>query len=148
MCRMSRNISLAMMVLIAVGGCPFQGLVYEEDMVGGYAVWATDVIEQAAVVLKVSDHGSVTVVPPMVCAYGWNDDFIIAKRRPTKYGETAAIDANGTSWYIVQVPIQKTHGPLNEDEFAKLRATLQVPSTLSFTRTLPPRGASQGQPSN
>lgn len=126
-------ISPCCMVLLAVaGGCPFQGLVYEDDMVGGYAVWATDVIEDAAIVLK-DKHASrgVTVVPAMVSEYGWNNEFIIAKQRPVSHRQAAP----SVYWYIIQVRGGQIHGPLSEGEFHKIRAELNMPSELSFTRT-------------
>ena len=63
------------------------GLAYEEDLVNGYAVWAADTIQDAAIVLKdKGGPGGIVVVPHTVFAYGWNDDFIIAKRHPEKKG--------------------------------------------------------------
>jgi hypothetical protein len=118
-------------VAIFVGGCPFQGLVYEEDLVNGYAVWAADVMEQAAVVHKEKgSSGAIGVVPRTVFAYGWNDDFIIAKRHPEK--KDGKVNTSLTYWYIVEVASGKVHGPLSEDEFNKVRTELKVPAELSF----------------
>jgi hypothetical protein len=118
-------------VVIFIGGCPFMGLIYEEDLVNGYAVWATDTIEDAAIVHKdKGGSGSTVVVHPMVFAYGWNDDFIIAKRHPEK--KDRKVDTSLTYWYIVEVTSGDVHGPLSEDEFSKLRTELKVPHELSF----------------
>jgi hypothetical protein len=118
-------------VMIFVGGCPFQGLVYEEDLANGYAVWAADTMQDAAIVLKdKGGSGATGVVPLTVFAYGWNDDFIIAKRHPEKKGRK--VDASITYWYIVEVASGNVHGPLNEDEFDKLRIKLEVPPELLF----------------
>jgi hypothetical protein len=118
-------------VAILVGGCPFQGLVYEEDLVGGYAVWAADVMEDASIVLKdKKGSGALDVVPRTVFAYGWNDEFIIAKQHPEKKGRK--MDKSITYWYIVEVASGTVHGPLSEDEFNKLRTELKVPPELSF----------------
>ena len=120
-------------LLIAAAGCPFQGSVYEDELVAGYVIWASDVIEEAAIYLKDRNgRGGVQVVPAMVFAYGWNDEFILAKRRPAEYGK---IIGSTTQWYIVVVRSRQTHGPLSEDEFQTLRAELQVPSELSFPKT-------------
>jgi len=119
------------MLLTMAGGCPFQGLVYDDDLVGGYAVWATDVLEEASIVLKRADgRGGVSVVPAMVFAYGYNDQFIIAKRRPAEYGR---IKDTTIQWYIIGVQSKRVHGPLTEDEFQRLRNALRVPGNLSFT---------------
>jgi hypothetical protein len=121
-------------VAILVVGCPFMGMVYEEDLVNGYAVWATDVMEQAEIVKKDKEISSTTiytlVVPATVFAYGWNDDFILAKRHPRK--KDKKVDTNLTYWYIVEVASGNVHGPLSEDEFNKLRTKLKVPAEISF----------------
>ena len=121
-------------VAILVVGCPFMGKVYEEDLVNGYAVWDTDVMEQAKIVKKDKEISSTTiytlVVPATVFAYGWNDDFIIAKQHPRK--KDRKVDTNLTYWYIVEVASGNVHGPLSEDEFNKLRTILKVPAEISF----------------
>ena len=107
------------------------GRVYEEDLVNGYAVWAADVMEQAKIVKKHKENSSATlVVPATVFAYGWNDDFIIAKQHPRK--KDRKVDTNLTYWYIVEVASGNVHGPLSEDEFNKLRTKLKVPAEISF----------------
>ena len=123
-------------VAIFVAGCPFMGLAYEEDLVNGYAVWATDTIEQAAVVKKdKKGSGGVAVVPAMVFAYGWNDDFILSKQHPLNERDIK-VDTSITNWYIVEVVSGKVHGPLSEGEFNKLRAELKVPAELSFKKII------------
>jgi len=122
-------------LLLLASGCPFMGLEYEEDLVGDYAVWATDTIEDTAVVRKDKNgSGATGVIPAMVFAYGWNDSFIIAKQHPTK--DHWSVDTGTTNWYIIQVKMGKVHGPLTESEFNQRRTELQVPSELQFTRTI------------
>jgi hypothetical protein len=123
--------------LIYTGGCPFMGLEYEDDLAGDYAVWATDTIEDTAIVRRVKDtSGALVVVPCMVFAYGWNDDFIIAKQHPRYPNERYKINRGTTHWYIVEVKTGRVHGPLTADEFAKSRTELSAPSSLSFTKTI------------
>ena len=111
------------------------GLAYEEDLVNGYAVWATDTIEQAAVVKKdKKGSGGVAVVPAMVFAYSWNDDFILSKQHPVK--DFTKVDTSITNWYIVEVVSGKVHGPLSEGEFNKLKTQLKVPAELSFKKII------------
>ena len=120
-------------VAILVGGCPFtfMGRAYEEDLVNGYTVWATDVMEQAEIVKKHKENTSVTVVvPATVFAYGWNDDFIIAKRHPPK--KDGKVDTSVIYWYIIEVASGNVHGPLSEGEFNSLGTELKVPAELSF----------------
>ena len=117
-------------VVMLVGGCPFMGLVYEEDLVSGYAVWATDTVEDAAIVRKdKGGSGAAVVVPAMVTAYGWNDDFIIAKQHPEK---DRKVNKSITYWYIVEVASSNVHGPLSEDDFNELRTKLKVSAEISF----------------
>ena len=106
------------------------GRAYEEDLSNGYAVWAADIIEDAMIVHKdKGDSYSTRVVQPTVFAYGWNDDFIIAKQHPRK---DRKVDTSLTYWYIVEVASGNVHDPLNKDEFNKLRTELKVPPELSF----------------
>jgi hypothetical protein len=134
-------IAVVVVLLGLIGGCSFQYPVYWDDLVAGYSVCAADVKEQAAILLRDRDgRGGIQVVPAMVFAYGWNDDFIIAKRLPADYGE---IKSSTTQWYIVQVQNRKVHGPLSEVEFQRLRAELGVPTELSFTKEIA-KGRTEG----
>jgi len=136
---MKENINFLLSVFavaIFVAGCPRFGHFYEEDLGNGYAVWATDVMEEAAVFKKNKrgPSGGVEVVPSVVFAYGWNDDFILAKQHPVK--DFTKVDASITNWYIVEVASGNVHGPLDEGEFNKLKAELKVPAGLSFKKTI------------
>ena len=119
-------------VAIFVGGCPFLGPVYKEDLGNGYVVCALDVMENAHIIIKDKERpsGGSWVVPRTVFAYGWNKDFILAKRHPEKKDRT--VDTSVTYWYIVEVASGKVHGPLSEGEFNSLRTKLKVPAELSF----------------
>jgi len=108
----------------------FEGLAYEDDLVGGYTVKAADAKNDAAMCRESE------VIPPMVYAYGWNDDFIIAKRHPTLGGRT--IDLYTTLWSLLEVHDAKVHGPLTEQQFTELWHQLGVPGELTFTKTIQP----------
>jgi len=110
----------------------FEGLAYEDDLVGGYVVQAADTRNDAAIYRM--DTGE--VIPHMVTAYGWNDDFIIAKQNPTLDGRT--IDLYASHWYLIEVHNAKVHGPLTEQQFTQLRRELGMPAELTFTRTIRP----------
>lgn len=119
----------ALLFSLACGGI---GLAYEYDLTGDYAVWAPDLLEQAAVVQKLPESSSGTVViPAMVVAYGWNDDFIIAQRHPDG-------DASVTEWYILIVAERAVHGPFDAAAFAQARQDLGVPAALDFSQTIAP----------
>ena len=119
-------------VAIVMGGCCFFHFpAYKADLVNGYAVWAVDVMKDASVVHKhKSGSSATTVVPHTVFAYGWNDDFILAKRHPEK--KDRKVDISVTYWYIIEVTSGDVHGPLNQDEFRKLRTKLKVSEEISF----------------
>ncbi len=108
----------------------FEGLAYEDNLVGGYTVKAGDAKNYAAM------YRESEVIPRMVYAYGWNDDFIIAKRYTTLDGRT--IDLYTTLWYLIEVHNAKVHGPLTEQQFTGLRGELGVPEELTFTKTIQP----------
>ncbi|MBC8472061.1 MAG: DUF3997 domain-containing protein [Planctomycetes bacterium] len=106
---------------------------YLEDLDNGYVVVASDIMQDARIIRKDPIRPSSVgrrVVPPTVFAYGWNDDFILAKRHPRK--EYRKVDTSVTYWYIIEVTSGDVHGPLNEDEFRKLRTELKVPEEISF----------------
>lgn len=105
---------------------------YEDKLVSGYAVVAGDTINDA--VICRTEGGE--FVPPMVCAYGWNDDFIIAGQHGTLDGRT--IDLYTPHWYLIEVHNAKVHGPLTKQQFAELRRELKVPEELTFTKTIQP----------
>jgi len=119
-------------LLLTTLACGGIGLAYEYDLTGDYAVWAPDLLAQAAVVQKIPETSSGTVViPPMVVAYGWNDDFIIAQRHPD-------LDSSVTEWYILVIAERAVHGPLTAAEFTQLRQDLGVPAALDFSQTITP----------
>ena len=124
----------------SLGGCIGGiGFAYEDDLVGDYAVWALDLTTQAAVVRKRKKSSSASVIiKKMVFAYGWNNEFIIAKQHPQKRDNHWEIDSSVTNWFILQVHSGTVHGPMNEDEFNETRIHLGVPPELSFTKIIDP----------
>ncbi len=106
----------------------FEGLAYEDDLVGDYKVQAVDTRNDAAI-FRESE-----VVPPMVFAYGWNDDFILAKR----HWVGKNVDIATAYWYLIEVHNATVHGPLTERQFVELRRELGVPEELTFTKTIRP----------
>ncbi|MCL5283087.1 MAG: DUF3997 domain-containing protein [Planctomycetes bacterium] len=108
----------------------FEGLAYEDDLVGGYRVQAVDTRKDAAI------YRENQVVPPMVFAYGWNDDFILAKRHPSLDGWKPNLYV--THWYLIEVHTAKVHGPLTEQQSTELRRELGTLAELTFTKTIRP----------
>jgi hypothetical protein len=137
----ARGVLLVIACLIGIGSCCclfpfFIGLAYEEDMVAGYAVWAVDALEDAALVQKTSPDSATQVVGPKVSSYGWNDDFIIAKQNPVLGWTNENVALYITNWFIVEVGSGKVHGPLTKEQYVELRQSLGVPSDLTFTRNM------------
>jgi hypothetical protein len=121
------------LISLACGGI---GLAYEYDLTADYAVWATDQLEQAAVVRKdPQGSGASVVIWPMISAFGWNDDFIIAQRHPAR-DDFDDVDMTVTEWYILVVAEDEVYGPLTEAEYRQLRQDLGVPSGLDFSQTI------------
>ena len=131
-------IALVVMVLSSLACCfALEGLAYEQDLVADYAVWAVDTRAWTAIVEKDRDStGASTIVGQMVYAYGWNDDFIIAKQHPNPDLDPRDVDTSVTNWFIVEVETGNVHGPLSEQEYVELRRELGVPDELVFTRTV------------
>ena len=124
-----------LLISLACGGI---GLAYEHDLTEDYAVWAPDLAEQAAIVQKVSGtSGATVVVEPMVVAYGWNDDFIIAKQHPNLDG-FSQVDTNITHWFIIQVATSDVCGPLTEEEYLQHRKEFGISDKLDLTRVIEP----------
>jgi len=73
----------------------------------------------------------------MVFAYGWNDDFIIAKQHPNP-DDFGSVETDITNWFIIEVATGEVYGPLTEQEYIDLREKLGVPDSLTFTRTIEP----------
>lgn len=121
-------------LLVGVCGCCLMGtgLAYEDDLVAGYAVWARDALESAAIVRKTSRSGAISVVGAMVFAYGWNSDFIIAKQHPVRLWPK--VDTATTQWFLVEVQSGKVHGPLTEEKFLQVCQATGVPPDLTFTK--------------
>lgn len=135
---MKKAIYLIAFLFCASLACGGIGLAYEYDLTADYAVWATDVLEQAAVVRKDPQGSGASVeIWPMISAFGWNDDFIIAQRHPVREG-VDDVDMTVTEWYILVVAERVVHGPLTETEFRQLRQDLGVPTCLEFSQTIEP----------
>lgn len=126
--------------VIPISGCmPPGGAVYKEQLVGGYLVHAADGMSEMAIVYR--DEGSTSsllevVISPMVYAYGWDDNYIIAKQHPEEDGRTSKIDRETTNWFIIKVESQDVHGPLTEERFNETRVELGVSPELSFAETI------------
>jgi hypothetical protein len=111
----------------------FIGVAYEEDMVAGYRVIAVDSIQEAAI-QGPDPRGR--IIEPKVTAYGWNDDFIIARQNPVLGWTNENVALYITHWFIVEVRSGKVHGPLTQEQYLELRQALGVPSDLKFTKSI------------
>ena len=127
---------LTSVFVVGTGGCPgaFVGLAYEESLVADYRIVAVDSLRDARIERTNGPHGGGEVVGPMVFAYGWNDDFIIAKQHPMRHWPD--IDTNTTYWFIIEVGSGRVHGSLTEQQYTSLRQEIGVPSDLTFTKRL------------
>ena len=97
---------------------------YAVDLGGGYILRAIDGKENMAVAYGDKSF-SVAIVDQTVFEVLWNDDFILARRHPSKLGvEVATIKRDSIEYYIVEKianekdnPHRKVKGPLNLAEY-------------------------------
>ncbi len=130
-------VALVMVVPWLITGCfCLEGLAYREDLAADYAVWAVDLTQWTSIVKTVDRTLGEQVVGPMVYAYGWNEEFIIAKQHALL--NLAAVDIDATRWYLIEVQSDTVHGPMSENEYLAMREALGVPQALAFTRTIEP----------
>jgi hypothetical protein len=133
--KMRKRLVLLFLLLAVTLACGGIGLAYEYNLTASYAVWATDRLEQAAVVRKdPQGSGASGVIPPMVFAFGWDDDFIIAQRHP--YDDGGDVDETMTEWYILVIATDAVYGPLTEAAYQQLRQELGVPAALDITQRI------------
>jgi hypothetical protein len=107
----------------------------DHHLTANYTVFAPDLREQAGIIEETSSSGGPYVVAPMVFAYGWNEDFIIARQHPVS-GSFDRVFTGVTNWFILEVATGTVHGPLTEGEYLELRQTLGVPDDLTFTSVI------------
>jgi len=115
--------------MIACAGCD---VFIDQDLAGGYRVLAIDTVEMSMITGS-RDSDVKGGVGPMVFAYGWNQNFIIAKQHPN---ESFNVDTNITNWFIIEVASREVHGPLTEKEYVELRKELGVPDAITFTEQI------------
>lgn len=134
--RLRRNGALAAAWLLTAAACfPWSG--GEHALDGPYALYATDVPEQMALVYSVGSSVYLTRVPATVFAAGWDARHIIVKRHPGG-------DRTRTEYFILDrrrdgpeaEPAQSVVGPLTASEFTSRRVELGVAPGLEFRLTL------------
>ena len=121
---------------MALTGCfAFEGLAYEKNLTGRYALWAVDTRETMSLV-RTEPPGktgrcAIDRVSATVFGVGWSDSFIIAKQHPREFPNEP--DRSITNWYIVRTADDTVFGPFDEETFAVKRDELGVPGDLEFT---------------
>lgn len=124
-------------LLLSMACFTFEGLAYRESLTDEYTVWTVESWEWTSIVERKTD-GSLgpDLVGPMVFAYGWNEDFIIAKQHPNPKLKLRGTNTEITNWFIIEIATKNVHGPLTEEEFKELRQELGIPAWLIFTKTI------------
>ena len=126
--------ALLLLAVTFAPGCIGGAVFAKERLVGRFAMWAVDGLSDNSVVEESEDGRAARVlIPPTVFAVGFDDRFIIAKRHP-KSGHH--IDRSTTEFFVVAVSEGQVHGPVDQAEFAALRARLGVPASLGFSRVI------------
>ena len=71
---------------------------------------------------RTSDIGGTTVVDSFVSELWWNDDYILAKRKPEDTAPESSV-----SYYIVEVATKEVFGPYTKEEFDARVPELDIP---------------------
>jgi hypothetical protein len=126
---LQRGISASMM--LALLGCGFS---HEDHIDGPYYLVAVDTQKEMDVSYKVDDGSYVGRIPSTVFSFGWNANYIVAKRHPPE--SPSKIDY----YYLIRKldGVYKdanvsVRGPLSEHEFSKVSKEIGLPE---FSKTL------------
>ena len=124
---------IIMWVAIFVAGCGGIDLSTPDEtrLTGDYHyLWDYDKDPPELYICRRTSSSGYSVLIDNVVAYGWTNDFIIAKCRP--HGST-----NSPSYAILKVRTNSTEsflGDLSQDSFERKRREMAVPPDLAFTR--------------
>lgn len=88
---------------------------------GNYEVWRIN-SQTISLVSRKSEHTADTVVASYVFQIAWNDDFILAKQKPTKDKPDSE-----ARFYIVETADKTVTGPLEEAEFQDMLEEREIP---------------------
>jgi hypothetical protein len=113
---------------------------YIKHLVGNYYLTKGDYVDEELDLSYDLGNGSyIGVVPPTLFAIGYDDEYIIAKNHPHKFGDPVNKDI--TYYYIVPLKYKVHHspdenriGPLSEEEFKAKRKELKISDSLTFTK--------------
>ncbi len=134
-----RVVILALVLLSSLAcepGLQSLNLVFHHPFSSDYSIWAPSSIESSAV-FKHPAGGlfpNICVVQPMVVAWGWNDEFVIAQNHPTLMWPDRPWEVSAeTHWWVVDRRAGQTHEAPDLSEYQALRQRLGVPEALAFT---------------
>lgn len=127
-----RTSAICAFVAITLGCGGIGGRVWDEAVVGGMSLQATDQWEQME--LTDSEGRKGVLVPSTVFAIGSDGTHVVAKRHPPSPTGTPN-DKTKTEYFIVTVREKRVYGPFNRAEYDTERQRLNVAADLSFTQT-------------
>ena len=120
-----KKIYFILIVYILIG-C---GFIYNKNIKNNYYLVATDIIEDIGLTYKESQDTYVDIINAAVFAAGANENFIIAKQHPCKFGDTP--NKKITNYFIIPLknklsedPVENKIGPLSKIEFEHERKKL------------------------
>ena len=112
--------------------------IYKIQLIDEYYISTPDDIYQMAVTYKESQDSYVIIIDAAVFAAGANENFIIAKQHPCKFGDTP--NKKITNYFIIPLknklsedPVENKIGPLSKIEFEHERKKLGIDKDLDFT---------------
>lgn len=120
--------------------CSCSGI-WTEHITGNYYLTATDYAEEDLSVSDKLEEGSfLGVVQPKVFEIGYDENYIIAKQHPAKFG--VGVNENITNFFIIDLHKESNVvssndesnviGPMTEKVFYLTRKKLKIPSKIRF----------------
>ena len=112
---------------------------YEKHIIYDYYLHAIEDRQTINLSLNLENGGSIEVVEETIYAVGFNENYIILKQHPKKFGP---IDKSVTNFYIVTIykqngltPKKGVLGPFSIEEFREKQKELKL-DTVGFTIVL------------
>lgn len=106
----------------------------KKHLTGNYYLIKMDYADEE---LSLSYKDGSVVIRPTIFAVGYDEDFIIVKQHPSKFGKE--LDKSITNCYIIPLkyevnkwPDKNKIGPLTEEEFLLKRKELNISDELKF----------------
>lgn len=118
---------------IILNGCG-QSLTYEQHITGNYYLVAGDVFEQMTVSRKTANKSNsyTIVIDSTVYNVDWNNDAIVIKQHPSKFGEP--VNKTITNYFILLLSSDDIYGPYDKKEHLVKLQSLGIHKNFEFSK--------------